>query len=204
MLSRQVAIDALSTRIERAYHQRRPEWHGGCSSTRIWGAVATGLIEATEVNPSLPVDPELFVASQSFGSTFPDPWSELTGVESIRRFRDRVEWIVRALREELTDEVNVAEKRIAGGQSILKVLGTASRRISPLARYIVAFRASRQRLTLRLLEDAKSQHHACPLYRQASSSLIAVEHYPVIEGREDWNGTLVKKTPFYRGLAIWN
>ena len=204
LLSTQEVIDALITRIERAYRLRRPEWHGGCSSSRIWAAVASGLIEASAADPSLPVDPELFVASQSLASSFPDPWSELTGVESICRFRDRVEWIVRGLRKELTDEVRVAETRIASGQSISKVLGSGSRRISPLARYIVASRASRQHLTLRFLEDAQSQHQSCPLYRQASMNLISVEHYPVREGKEVWIGTLVKKGTVSRAKALWN
>ncbi len=204
MLSTQEVIDTLTHRIERAYRLRRPEWYGGCSSSRIWGTVATGLIEATAADACLPVDPELFVASQSLVSTYPDPWSELTGVESIRRFRDRVEWIVRGLRKELTDEVCGAEKRIAGGQSLSKVVGSKSRRISPLARYIVASRASRQRLALRLLEDAQSQHHSCPLYRQASSNLISVERYPVQEGQGGWKGTLEKKGTVSRAKALWN
>lgn len=204
MLMTQEAIDTLITRIERAYRLRRPQWHGGCSSVRVWGAAASRLIQATESDSSLPVDPELFVASQSLGSSFPDPWSELTGPESARRFLDRVELIVRGLRKELTEEVCVAEKRVAAGQTISKVLGSRSSRISPLARYIVAYRGSRERLRLRFLEDAQSQHRSCPLYRLASTCLIPLEDYPVPEGREGLSSPSIKKGSVSRAKAIWN
>lgn len=184
MLTTQDRIETLMTRIEKAYRLRCPQWHGGCSSSRVWAVAAAHLIEANACDPSLPVDPELFVASQWIKSPIADPWTQLTGPESVRRYRERINAIVRSLHDELADEVRVAERRIKAGQTVSQVLSAKSGRISPLGRYVVAVRASRERLSRRFLEAARTQHRACPLYRQACLGLIAADCYPVMEGHE--------------------
>ena len=132
----------------------------------------------------IPIDPELYVASQGMNSLMTDPWTGLTSAESVRRYKDRVDVIVRGLRDELTEEVRVAERRILAGQSVCQVLTSKSGRISVLGRYIVAVRASRERLARRFLEGAVEQHRACPLYRQAAAGLIPSTAYPIAEGHE--------------------
>ena len=102
----QVIVDQLSGRIRDAYALRRPDWRGACSTARVWNAAAERLWAAHAAAPgSVPLDAELFVASQPVGVPFPDPWSELTGPESARRYQLTVRRIVRRLRGELKHEV---------------------------------------------------------------------------------------------------
>jgi hypothetical protein len=187
VLATQDVIEALADRIERAYRLRRPQWHGTCSTPRVWSVAASTLLGAHETDPSLPSDPELFVAAQPEGCPYPDPWSELTQPGSVRRYRKRVREIVRGLRGELTAEVKLAEDRVSSGQTIGRVLLSKTRRISPLARFIVAQRAGRQALANRFRHDAVEQHRSCPLYRQASRTLLPPGAYPVAESSRDAN-----------------
>jgi hypothetical protein len=179
VIATQGLIDALADRIERAYRLRRPEWHGGCSTPRVWSVSARVLLDVHATDPAVPPDPELFVAAQASPSPYPDPWNELTREESGRRYRRRVRSIVRALRGELAHEVEFAEQQIDSGQKIGRVLRPRNARISPLGRYIVAQRAGRPRLASRFADEAADQHRSCPLYRQASRSLLPPDTYPV-------------------------
>jgi hypothetical protein len=179
VLATQSVIDALAERIERAYRLRKPCWHGGCSTVRVWAVAATKLLQINEDNPSIPLDPELYVAAQPSDSPISDPWLELTQEDAVRAYRDRVRGIVRALRAELTAEVARAERRIEAGRPVSKVLLTRSRWISPLGRFIVARRAGRTALAERFLPEAILQHSCCPLYREASLRLLPPDHYPV-------------------------
>ncbi|MFO0910664.1 MAG: hypothetical protein U0794_20340 [Isosphaeraceae bacterium] len=181
MLATQTTIDALATRIERAYRLRRPHWHGGCSSARVWSAAAWVLWQVHENDPVVPPDPELFVAAQPNDSPYPDPWGELTREDSARRYRQRVRSIVRALRAELAREVRHAEELIDAGQAIATVLRSSRTRLSPLGRFIVAHRAGRTTLARRYARDAAEQHRACPLYREASRRLLPPAAYPISE-----------------------
>jgi hypothetical protein len=179
VLATQSVIDALADRIASAYRLRRPDWHGSCSSPRVWAAAAGTLLQAQRDNTWVPLDPELFVAAQSADPTYPDPWQELTQAGSARCYLRRVRSIVRGLRRELTAEVRLAEERIGAGQPIAKVLCAKSRRLSPLGRYIVARRVGRAALADRFRDGAVAQHHACPLYRHASRGLLPAAAYPV-------------------------
>ena len=80
-------IDHLASRIERAYALRRAEWDRGCSTGRLWTAAALCLWQAHADDPALPLDSELFVASQPLVGSLGDPWVELTQVEAGRRYR---------------------------------------------------------------------------------------------------------------------
>lgn len=179
MLATQTAIDTLADRIERAYRLRRPEWHGMCSTHRVWTAAATALLNIHGKHPAVPVDPELFVAAQPADATYPDPWLELTQADAVRRYLRRVRSIVRRLRTELAGEVRLAEGRIGAGEAIGKVLSVSNRRLSALGRFIVAQRAGRVALASRFVDDAVIQHWACPLYRQACADLLSDGSYPV-------------------------
>jgi len=181
VLATQAMIDGLADRIERAYCLRRAHWHGGCSTDRVWTVAATELLQIHDRNPGIPLDPELYVASQPATSSYCDPWVELTRAESGERYRRRVGEIVRSLKVELTREVRHAEERIAAGRSISRVLTGRGKWISALGRFIVARRAGRTALAQRFVSDAIEQHRSCPLYREASAVLIAPGDYPVTE-----------------------
>jgi hypothetical protein len=179
VLAKQQEIDVVAERIEQAYGVRRPGWRGGCSSNRVWQVAAKNLLDIHASDPSLPSDPELYVLAQPMDLSFPDPWTELTGPESMSHYRRCVRGIVRGLRRELTAEVRLAEERIAEGRPIGRVLGARSRGLSPLGRYIVARRAGRIVLARRFLSDVVAQHQSCPLYRPATAGLLAPGAYPV-------------------------
>lgn len=178
VLAPQYLIDAVSERIERAYRLRRPHWRSHGSACRVATVAANSLLGACQDDPSIPLDPELFVAAQPLDSMFPDAWSELTGPSAIDTYRLRVREIVEVLRDELSGEVASAEAQIDSGQAIGRVLSSKSHRFSPLARYIVAQRAGRRALADRFLIDALDQHRSCPLYRQACTGLLDPEEYP--------------------------
>ena len=179
MLPSQGVLEKLSRRIEQAYSLRRPDWRGGCSTSRVWSAAAERLWAAHAADPvEIPLDAELFVASQPIAAPFADPWSELTQPDAARRYRSRLGKIVRRLRAELKREVVRAETLIGRGRELSEVLN-AGVRISALACFIVAIRAERGDLAVGFTGGAATQHRACPLYRRASLALLPGELYPV-------------------------
>lgn len=190
MLATQAVIKTMADRIEQAYRLRRPRWRGTWSTSGVWAVAAAKLLEVHEDDRSIPPDPELYVAAQPAASKYPDPWVELTQAGCVRRFRRRVREMVRALRNELSAEVKLAEGRVGAGRSIGKVLNAPSRRLSPLGRYIVARRAGRVALAQRFLPGAVQQHRACPLYRQAAKGLLPDESYPSTESVEAASASL--------------
>lgn len=180
MLPTQELIDHLADRIERAYALRRAGWYRGCSTRRVWSAAALCLWQAHADDPALPLDSELFVASQKLPHAVGDPWAELAQPEAAHRYRLQVRRIVLLLRNELSREVRIAEGRMDD-----PLLGLASllrdRRLSPLGCYIAAHRKGRHDLALRFAGSAAEQHKACPLYREASRTLLGMEFYPARE-----------------------
>jgi hypothetical protein len=172
-------IDHLAGRIESAYGLRRSIWWRGCSTTRVWYTAALRLWEAHAADPvRIPLDAELFVASQPISAPLSDPWTEIAHPESARRFRNVVRQIVRQLRAELRREVALAERSLGKGNEIDALLSHKTRRLSALGSYIVARRAGRDDLAERLAPGAAWQHRSCPLYRTASLTLIPAEAYP--------------------------
>jgi hypothetical protein len=178
VLPTQEVIDQLGDRIERAYSLRRAQWWRGCTTGRVWSAAALRLWQAHVEDRELPLDSELFVASQPISGTLGDPWSELTQPEAARRYRSRVRRIIRRLRTELQREVRRAERSIRedGETGIGRLAGDG--RLSPLGCYIAAHRANRADLAGRFAAAAARQHGSCPLYRQASTTLLADDLYP--------------------------
>ena len=179
MLPTYEVLDHLAGRIEQAYALRRPRWLRGCSTSRVWYTAALRLWEAHTGDPvRVPLDPELFVASQPISAPFSDPWTELAHPESARRYRTAVRRIVRQLRAELKRELVAAERSIREGHEIGGVLGRKNHRLSSLGSYILARRAGRDDLAERFAAAAASQHRSCPLYRSASLAFIPAEFYP--------------------------
>ncbi len=60
----QETIIALADRLEQAYLRRYPDWSPARTSHGVWTAAAAGLSMLHRNVPSVPVDPELFVAVQ--------------------------------------------------------------------------------------------------------------------------------------------
>lgn len=174
----QEIIDHLADRIEQAYALRRVGWERGCSTGRVWAAAALCLWQAHLDDPSLPLDSELFVASQRVDGSLGDPWVELTQVEAARRYKIQVRRIVRRLRRELTREIRRAERLISrGGRLVVSTLAMDGR-ISPLGCYIAGERIGRFDIAGHFAAAAVEQHRACPLYRVACLSMLPPDRYP--------------------------
>ena len=174
------AVEQIGDRIERAYLRRRPEWKHAGLDPRLWVASTAILMDAHRADPSIPLDPELFVACQTANPTDSDPWRELTRASSRRRYLACVKRIVLKLRRELRNElhrINLAEKR---GEDLKSVLLTPSRSISPLGCYLAACLKKRNDLAELLRDEARAQHEACPLYREAAVGLAPEQDYPIV------------------------
>jgi hypothetical protein len=179
VLPTQETIDHLADRIERAYALRRAGWDRGCSTRRVWAAAALCLWQAHVDDPSIPLDSELFVASQPITGMMGDPWIELTQLEAGRRYRARVRQIIRRLRMELRREVRRAERMMAADSPASVAALSQDRRLSPLGCYIAAHRMGRAEMAGRFARGAVEQHRSCPLYRSASLPLLPAESYPI-------------------------
>lgn len=180
LLPTQELIDRLAVRIEGAYSLRRPRWWPGCSTPRVWNAAAVSLWQVHVKEPDqIPLDPELYVASQDISGQFSDPWAELAGPRAARRYRSRVRRIIEDLRTGIKKEVRFAERAIQKGHEISIVLKKKPGRLSHLGCYIVARRAGRVDLANRFAAAAIEQHRFCPLYRLACREFIPVDLFPV-------------------------
>jgi hypothetical protein len=196
VLPTQEAIENLAERIERAYSLRRARWWRGCSTRRVWTAAALRLWQAHVEDPQLPLDSELFVASQPISNALSDPWSELAQPDAARRYRTQVRRMIRRLRSELVREVALAQRSIRNHPETTPALLARDRRISPLGCYIAAHRAGRADLAQRFVAAAAEQHGSCPLYQAASLPLIAADLYPTLDstvGREAQNEVRTSK-----------
>jgi hypothetical protein len=150
---------------------------------RVWTAAAQLLAQLHGEDPTIPMDPELFVASQSLKPGFGDAWGDLASAAAGEAYRKRVRGIVRQLERELGREVVRAERLITKGRPIEVVLGEEDARLSPLGRYLVASRAGRPDLAVRFEVGAVLQHRSCPLYRTASLPFLPAERYPTVDSR---------------------
>jgi hypothetical protein len=140
---------------------------------------ATILWDAQDRNGEIPLDPELYVASQPVKGAFADPWACLAHPQAAERYVRRVRRIIRQLRSELKKEVDRAEEMMEHGHGLNRVLRGGDSRFSPLGLYITAHRAGRPDLAERLRHDVIEQHKCCPLYRSACRSLLPAKAYPI-------------------------
>ncbi|WP_165251606.1 hypothetical protein [Paludisphaera soli] len=177
-LASQEELDRLAGRIRVAYDRRGVRWNDGRSTSRVWTAAAMTLWQCHVDDPAVPIDPELFVASQRFRPAEADPWTDLASARAAEAYRVRVRRIVRQLRSELGREIRLAERLVLQGRSLGTVLCDRNSRLSPMGRYIVARRAARPDLAERWHHDAFVQHECCPLYRHASLEYLSNEEYP--------------------------
>jgi hypothetical protein len=120
----------------------------------------------------------LFVAILAPGRVIPDPWVELTQRDAQTRYLRAVRRIINRLRRELQSELKLAEGRINKGMTVDELLDVEEDRISPLTRFILAYRANRYDLLLKHIASAQAQHRSCALYREASRTLLPCRAYP--------------------------
>jgi hypothetical protein len=177
VLPSQKEIDRLADRIEHAFNLRYPQWYRGCSTTRVWSSAAMVLWQVHSEHAEIPLDPELFVASQPPRESV-DPWSILARPEAGQRYKGRVRKIIQLLRAELRREIRRVVREVRGGTSLSCVLTRNDSRVSPLGIYIAAHRYGRTDLAARVLSRAALQHERCPLYRWACLPLLPAELYP--------------------------
>lgn len=175
------AIDQLAKRIERAYFHHYSANLRDWSGSGVWEIAASNLLELHRDTPGLPLDPELFVASQLSAVRCDDPWSLLTKPKSRDRYRLRVRQIIRNLRRELRRELLNAERRLAIGIPLETILEMPCRFFSPLGKYILAHRADRPDLADAWWTEAREQHRCCPLYVNACEGLLGPGLYPVLD-----------------------
>jgi hypothetical protein len=181
VLPTQELIEHLAERIERAYTLRRQQWCRGCSTRRVWSAAALRLWQAHVEDPRVPLDCELYVASQVINESLSDPWSELAQPAAARRYRAQVLWIIRRLRCELSRELRLAD-RVIGEKGKIGIMALpVNKRISPLGYYIAAQRAGIPELADRFAAAAAEQHRSCPLYQYASIPFLSADLYPAEE-----------------------
>jgi hypothetical protein len=160
------------------------------------------LWQITSEDQQLPLDPELFVASQPIEAPYADPWSCLALAEAGDRYKLRVRRIIRQLRIELKREVRRAEALISAGKKLPVIMRARDNRLSALGLYITAQRAGRPDLAEKLRSSAVEQHNSCPLYRFASLSLLSAELYPA----DDVVGSPENREPYllHRKIASLN
>lgn len=177
------AIPQLAERIEQAYFRRRPNLYRECVHTQVWSAAAAVLVALHRSDPSLPIDPELFVACQLEGlrKRHPDPWGELVNPAAPLRYRRQVRRIIQSLRKELRAELRLIDRRCQDGTRLEQILAEANPRVSALARFIAAYRRLGPEATADFHDSVRVLHDACPLYRQACEKLLPPHAYPVQE-----------------------
>ena len=171
-------IDRVAGRIEAAYRRRFPDWSDVGSTPGVWESAARRLFETDSGMVGLPIDPELYGASQIPGRLGPEPWADLTQSRSLTRYRRCLRGIILQLRRELRVEIARAECRMLRGVSLDELLETEGARLSPLSCYILSHRLGRADLALKLHSAAVNQHRSCPLYRIAARSLLPAHAYP--------------------------
>ena len=189
MLTIPKLVESLADRIERAYRLRQPGWRDFSCAERVWSVAAAILIEAHEQDSSIPIDPELFVACQSISRQWSDPWAELASPRAGRCYRRQVKKMILSLHLEIRREVRRAEAMVRCGNEVESVLLPSNQKLTALGCYIVAHRAGRVDLARQFRRLAEEQHHACPLYREACSGLLADELYPA--GHEHPTGSFL-------------
>lgn len=181
MTPQRMLKDSLVRRLEQAYRLRHPDWRDSCRSDRVWSVAANILIEVNVQDPSIPVDPELYVAAQPLSTHWADPWAELACPAAARRFRRQVRQMILTLRNEIRREVRRAEAKMRHGIGVESVLLPSNHSLTALGCFIVAHRAGRADLAWQFSGLVEEQHQACPLYRQAARGLLPHQLYPEVE-----------------------
>jgi hypothetical protein len=173
-------IANLAERIERAYRLRHsPTYQHRPEDDRVFVGAAAVLIRLHQLDSTMPLDPELFVASQTVTSAHPNPERDLIRPEAFERFRLRVRRIIRGLHKELAQELKWLQAQLEMGLTLEQALALPTTRMTPMGRYIAAHRAGCLDLAETFRQDAHRQHLACPLYRHACTPFLPKGSYPV-------------------------
>jgi len=171
-------LDQLAERIERAYRRKHPNWVATGVTPGVWTSAAIRLHDASSIDPSTPIDPELFVAVQKETAFRCDPWHELTQEAATRVYRVAIRKIVRHLKAELAAELRCSKRFLKAGGSIEAMMTHSKSRISPIIKLVVCHRSHRSDLAEVVRPAAEAQHLACPLYRIACDNLLKHSDYP--------------------------
>ena len=162
----------------------------------VWAAAAAVLREAHRSDRRVPIDPELFVAASRSGA-----WWPTRGRSWCSRRRRCVIAFESAgssasCGRELCAEVRNAEARLRAGTALEAVLLSKSRGLTPLGRYILAYRAGRPDLAVRLRSRAEASTRACPLYRHACAWMLPSDAYPGLDPMSEvWGTARIPTTP---------
>ena len=178
MLTTQSHLDQIAARIEQAYQRRHPNWLATGLTPGVWGAAAARLMEVELAGTDLPVDPELFVAVQSYKPFRRDPWAELTQERAAKAYRVAIRKIVKQLRAELKAELRRSRRHLLSGRSLDEVFSLTRVRVSPIAKLVLCEESDRTDLAEAIRPAAEAQHEACPLYRLACEDLLTTTAYP--------------------------
>lgn len=179
MIATQNNLDQLADRIERAYHLRHPNWLATGLTPGVWTAAAVRLHEVVAAHSFLPVDPELFVAAQSYKTFRRDPWCELTQEGACKAYRSAVRKIIRQLKRELAGELRRATRFLEAQGTLDELVASARSKVSPMIKLMLCHQNDRSDLALHVNSAAEAQHLACPLYRIACKNLIPGDLYPL-------------------------
>ena len=178
MTDSQTLISILSSRIISAYLRSRREGDGELSTKKAAMAAAALLLQTHLDDEAVPLDPELYVASQSKRSRELSPWFDLATPAAAKCYVRCVRKIVRSLRKEIQSEIDRAEEKIGEGESVYHVLMKPDPKLSGMTRYLLAHRFRRPALANRFLHEAVAQHRSCPLYKQATCEMLSRDLYP--------------------------
>lgn len=183
----------IAIRLESAFSKFHPVSRVRSEiSPDYWIRSAVALLAANRSEPMIPIDPELYVASQFENGERAIP-EEVE--DAVSRYKSSVLRTICKLRQELSEELKWLTSASRRGHSVERLIRTHSRRITPLSLYIHAQRMNREDLADRLIGQVLEQHEHCPLYRAASSQWLEDNRYPAFASLERWRRTKVIAPP---------
>jgi hypothetical protein len=157
-----------------------------------WIRSAVALLALNRHETHIPIDPELFVASQyeRGALTIPDDVED-----AVARYKTSVMRTICKLKQELSEELKWLTSASRRGLSVERLIRTHSRKITPLSLYIHAQRMNRDDLADGLISQVLEQHEHCPLYRAASAQWLEEGRYPAFASLERWRRSKVVAPP---------
>ncbi len=161
-------------------------------SPDYWIRSAVALVAANKLEPLIPIDPELFIASQFDNGESSVP-EDVEG--AVARYKSSVMRTICKLRQELSEELKWLTSASRRGMSVERLIRTHSRKITPLSLYIHAQRMNRDDLADGLISQVLEQHEHCPLYRAASIQWLEDGRYPAFASLERWRRSKVVAPP---------
>lgn len=177
-MTSQKTLDRSAEMIKQAYLRQNSGYSPSSCSSEVWVAAAMRMHQVAEENLGIPVDAELFVASQVYRGFRRDPWTELTQAGASRNYRQAIRKIVGLLEKEISREIRWATRKMESGASLDGLMASAKTKLSPLSKFYFAREFGRSDLADRYRDDARDQHLSCPLYETAFRNLLPSMIYP--------------------------